>query len=94
MEQQPIAETLPVLYRAVLDAVADLEACGLRPEAATIRADATEAYSGPWNPGAMRRLSSLRDRARKVLQGHKGPRPRTLAGEQSERRADLERTTV
>ena len=92
-QQQPIAETLPVLYRAVLDAVAELELRGLRREAATIRADATEAYSGPWNPGAARRLSSLRERARKVLEGRKGPR-RTGAAEPIERRVDLERTTV
>ena len=94
MEQQPIAETLPVLYRAVLDAVAELEARGLRREAATIRADATEAYSGPWTPGASRRMSSLRERARKVMQGGKGQRRPAVAADQIERRADLERTTV
>jgi len=93
VEHQPIAETLPVLYRAVLDAVADLEARGLRREAATIRADATEAYSGPWTPGATRRLSNLRDRAGKVLHGRKGQPP--PAGVQNlERRVDLERTTA
>ena len=74
MEQQPVAEILPGLYRAVLDAVGRLEARGLRREAATIRADATEAYSGAWNPAAVRRLTSLRDRAEKVLQGRKGQR--------------------
>jgi hypothetical protein len=94
VEHQPIAETLPVLYRAVLDAVARLEARGLRREAATIRADATEAYSGPWNPGATRRLSSLRDRAEKVMQGRRGQRRRTVAVEALDRRVDLERTTV
>ena len=94
MEQQPIAETLPVLYRAVLDAVAELEARGLRREAATIRADATEAYSGPWNPGASRRMSNLRDRARKVIQGGKGQRRPAIAAGPIERRVDLKRTTV
>ena len=93
VDHQPIAETLPVLYRAVLDAVAELESRGLRSEAATIRADATEAYSGPWNPGATRRLTSLRDRAGKVLQGRKGHRGR-IVPEPRERRVDLERTTV
>lgn len=93
MEQQPVAEVLPGLYRAVLDAVGRLEAHGLRPEAATIRSDATEAYSGPWNPGAVRRLTSLRDRADKVLQG-KRQRRRTVVAEKIDRRADLERTTV
>jgi hypothetical protein len=94
VEQQPIAETLPVLYRAVLDAVTELESRGLRREAATIRADATEAYSGPWNPGASRRMASLRDRARKVLEGRKGTRRPAVVVEPLERRVDLERTTV
>ena len=82
-----------MLYRAVLDAVGRLEARGLRREAATLRADATEAYSGSWNQGAVRRLTSLRDRAEKVLQG-KGQRRRTVVVEKLERRTDLERTTV
>jgi hypothetical protein len=94
VEHQPIAETLPVLYRAVLDAVAELEARGLRREAATIRADATEAYSGPWNPGATRRLSTLRDRARKVLHGRRGQRRPAVVIEPLERRVRPERTTV
>jgi hypothetical protein len=93
VEQQPVAEVLPGLYRAVLDAVGRLEAHGLRREAATIRADATEAYSGSWNPAAVRRLTSLRDRADKVLHG-KGPRRRAVVVEKIDRRADLERTTV
>ena len=94
MEQQPVAEVLPGLYRAVLDAVGRLEARGLRREAATIRADATEAYSSAWNPAAMRRLTTLRDRAEKVLQGRKGQGRRAVVVETVERRADLERTPV
>jgi hypothetical protein len=94
VEQQPVAEVLPVLYRSVLDAVGRLEARGLRREAATIRADATEAYSGAWNPAAMRRLTSLRDRAEKVLHGRKGHGRRTVVVEKIERRADLERNPV
>ena len=93
VEQQPISETLPVLYRAVLDAVARLEVHGLRREAATIRADATEAYSGPWHPGAARRLTNLRDRADKVMQGRRGQR-RPAVVDSIERRVDLERTTA
>jgi hypothetical protein len=94
VEQQPVAEVLPVLYRSVLDAVGRLEARGLRREAATLRADATEAYSGAWNPAAVRRLTSLRDRAEKVIQGRKGQRRSTVVVETRERRSDLERTTV
>ena len=86
MEQQPAAEILPGLYRAVLDSVGRLEARGLRREAATIRADATEAYSGAWNPAAVRRLTSLRDRAEKVLQGRKGQVARA-AGRSSSRQS-------
>lgn len=94
VEQQPVAEVLPVLYRSVLDAVGRLEARGLRREAATIRSDATEAYSGTWNPGAVRRMTSLRDRAEKVIQGRKGQRRSAVVVESRERRTDLERTTV
>ena len=91
-QQQPLAEVLPVLYRSVLDAVSRLEARGLRREAATIRADATEAYSGAWNPGAARRLTSLRERAEKVLNGRRGQR-RPAAPGSAEARRDLERST-
>jgi hypothetical protein len=94
VEQQPVAEVLPVLYRSVLDAVGRLEARGLRREAATIRADATEAYSAAWNPTAVRRLTSLRDRAEKVIQGRKGQGRSAAVVKTRERRADLERTTV
>jgi|SRR5687768_14437400 hypothetical protein len=94
VEQQPVAEVLPGLYRSVLDGVSRLEACGLRREAATIRADATEAYSAAWNPAAVRRLTSLRDRAEKVIHGRKGQRRSAVAVETRERRTDLERTTV
>jgi hypothetical protein len=94
VEQQPVAEVLPVLYRSVLDTVGRLEARGLRREAATIRADATEAYSAAWTQAAVRRLTSLRDRAEKVIQGRKGQRRTAVVIEARERRGDLERTTV
>ena len=94
VEQQPVAELLPVLYRSVLDAVGRLEARGLRREAATIRADATEAYSAAWNQAAVRRLTSLRDRAEKVIHGRKGQPRSAVIVKTRERRGDLERTTV
>lgn len=94
VEQQPVAEVLPVLYRSVLDAVGRLEARGLRREAANIRADATEAYSAAWNSGAVRRLTSLRDRAEKVMHGRRGQTRSAVVVETRERRPDLERTTV
>jgi hypothetical protein len=92
--QESVAEVLPVLYRSVLDAVGRLEARGLRREAATIRADATEAYSGAWNPAAARRLTSLRDRAEKVVQGRGGQRRPAAGADLIEPRRDLERSTV
>ena len=93
-QQQPVAEILPVLYRSVLDAVGRLEARGLRREAATIRADATEAYSGAWNPGAARRMTSLRERAEKVLNSRRGQRQPVVVTDQADARRDLERSTV
>jgi hypothetical protein len=94
VEPQPVAEVLPVLYRSVLDAVGRLEARGLRREAATIRADATEAYSAACNLAAVRRLTTLRDRADKVIHGRRG-RPRSaVVVETRGRRGDLERTIV
>jgi hypothetical protein len=69
MDDQTVAEALPSLYRAVLDAVASLERAGYRPAAAEIRAAATRAYSGAWNDAAARRLEDLRDQAERVLSG-------------------------
>ena len=67
MDQLPVSERLPRLYRGVLDAVADLEAQGRRQDGAAIRAEATAAYSGAWNAAAERRLLSLRARASRIL---------------------------
>lgn len=71
MELLPVSEILPGLYRAVLDAVADLEARGRRREAGEIRAEATRVYSRAWTPDAARRLRSLRGRADRVADGHR-----------------------
>lgn len=92
MEQQPVAEILPGLYRAVLDAVGGLEAIGQRREAAQIRAEAIRAYSSAWNQAAARRLQRLRARAVRVSQGRRPGRP-TVVGS-LERRIDMGRTTV
>ncbi len=95
VEPQPVAEILPVLYRGVLDAIGDLEARGLRREAAHIRVDAIEAYSGAWNEAAARRLASLRSRAEKVRQGrHPDRRPVAIDSLDAGADLDLERTTV
>lgn len=78
VEPEPLSETLPVLYRAVLDAIAELEALGFRREAAQVRADAIRAYSGAWNPAAARRLDALRSRADRVAAGRRRRGPTAL----------------
>jgi hypothetical protein len=93
MEQLPVSERLPRLYRAVLDAVAELEACGRRNDAAAVRAEATAAYSKAWNLAAERRLTSLRARAGRIVDSH---RP-VLVGNSREavgRPVELERWTA
>ena len=63
LNELPISEILPGLYRGVLDAVAALEARHRRREAAEIRTEATRVYSRAWTPDAARRLRILRTRA-------------------------------
>jgi hypothetical protein len=93
VEQQSVAEILPVLYRAVLDAVAELETLGHRREAGQIRADATRAYSTAWNHAAAHRLQSLRARAIRVADGRRG-HGRAAVLELVKRNADVGRTAV
>jgi hypothetical protein len=93
MEQLPVSERLPRLYRAVLDAVAVLEAHGRRRDAATIRAEATAAYSRAWNAAAERRLLGLEARAARIVE-MQGPPSRARVLEPLARSADLERTTA
>ena len=93
MEQLPVSEILPGLYRAVLDAVADLEARGRRREAGQIRAEATRVYSRAWTPDAARRLRALRSRADRVAHGHRRARYDTVI-DTIGHSVDLTRTTV
>jgi hypothetical protein len=65
----PPAESLPALYRAILDAVAELERRGRRTDAVRIRADAAAAYSTAWDDAGRRRLSQLHLRAWRLVQG-------------------------
>ena len=86
MDESPVAETLPGLYREVLDAVAALEQGGLRREANRVRAAATGAYSKAWNHVAARRLRRLRDDARRMAGSDLRPqraRPWSAAGRRS-----------
>jgi hypothetical protein len=93
VEQQPVAEVLPGLYRAVLDAVADLELRGLRRDAASIRRDATRAYSGAWNAAAARRLRILGARAARIVASRRARKRESLLAA-VERRINVERTTL
>jgi hypothetical protein len=92
MEQLPVSEVLPGRYRAVLDAVARLEAIGRRRDAATIRAAATAAYSRAWNAAAERRLRSLRERADRILESRRPAHPRSV--ENRTRGVNLEHTPI
>jgi hypothetical protein len=65
----PSAESLPALYRAILDVVAELERRGRRVDAVRIRADAAAAYSNAWDEPGRRRLSQLHMRAWRLVQG-------------------------
>lgn len=95
MDDESVSEILPGLYRAVLDAVANLEAGKRRHEAATIRAEATRVYSRAWNADAAKRLRALRTRADKIV--YLGVRARTryeVVVETLGRPPDLERRTA
>lgn len=65
----PRAEDLPALYRAILDAVADLEHRGRRADAHRIRSAATAAYSASWNEAGRRRLEQLHLQAWRLIGG-------------------------
>ena len=90
MDGQPVSELLPGLYRAVLDAVADLEAIGRRHEAAEIRAEATRVYSKAWTTEAAVRLRNLAIRAGRRIEARRRPR-REVVVERVGRAIDLER---
>jgi hypothetical protein len=93
MEQLPVSERLPRLYRAVLDAVGDLEAHGRRRDAAAIRSEATAAYSKAWNAAAERRLSTLKARAVRIVAAQRQSRS-ARALESLARPGDLGRTSA
>jgi transcription initiation factor IIE alpha subunit len=57
--EQTIAETLPCLFREVLDALARLEELGARADAARLRSEAIEGYSRAWDLACQKRLERL-----------------------------------
>lgn len=58
-EEPTIAETLPRAYRGVLDALARLEALGVRREAAQLRSQAIRAYSRSWDEKCHEQLALI-----------------------------------
>ena len=76
MEEPLVAESLPELYRQVLDRVAVLEQRDLRDEGALVRNQAIRIYSGSWTETAQRRLRDLRIHAERVIAGDDRPRSR------------------
>ena len=93
VDEPPVAEVLPGLYRAVLDAVADLEAINRRPVATAIRNEAIRVYSRAWTPDAERRLRALRVRADRLgaVRGRTRYEPH---GRSTNQPTDLERRTA
>lgn len=103
LTELPVAEILPGLYRAVLDAVADLESRNRRAEATAIRSEATRVYSRAWTPDAAKRLRALRARADRFAEARARTRYETVMetlGRPADLRpadlrpADLERRTA
>ena len=74
---QTIAETLPRLYRDVLDALARLEQLGAMDDAARLRSEAIAAYSRAWDAKCSARLAALLGRidlAARTLERSRRPR--------------------
>jgi len=58
-----LADYLPVLYRAALDAVDELSQLGLRADATKLRDRATRAYSRSWDDACKRTLVDVQAKA-------------------------------
>jgi hypothetical protein len=93
VDETPVAEILPGLYRSILDAVANLEARSRRSEAAAIRTEATRVYSRAWTSDAANRLRALRLRADRIVDARARSRYEIVV-ETLGRAADLERRTA
>ncbi|HEX8941444.1 MAG TPA: hypothetical protein VF763_14950 [Candidatus Limnocylindrales bacterium] len=64
-----VAEALPALYRAVLDALADLERRGDRSVAVRLRVQAVTTYARPWDLDTFHRLEQVLERVRQADPG-------------------------
>ncbi len=74
--ESTLAETLPTLYRAILDRIAIVERLGERREAQLVRLAATTSYATAWDDRTHRRLLALHRRLDRVIAGHDRPRRR------------------
>jgi hypothetical protein len=74
-----VAETLPRVYRRVLDAVARLEARGARRDANRFRSAAIEVYSRAWDARCHRRLEEILVRAEALAAEQPGRTPTRVA---------------
>jgi hypothetical protein len=70
------ADTLPTLYRLILDDVWALERAGSRQAAGRLRLAATRAYSRAWDEKAVRQLEDIGRRARRQCIATEDTRPR------------------
>lgn len=71
-----IADTLPRLYRRVLDAIGRLEQLGGRREASRARATAIKVYSRSWDAEAYRQLEELAATVEAAALDIENPEPR------------------
>ena len=76
---QTIAETLPRLYRDVLDALARLEQLGAMDDASRLRAEAIAGYSRAWDAKCYARLEALLVRVDLAARSHERSRRPRLA---------------
>ena len=74
-----IAETLPCLFREVLDALARLEELGARTDAARLRSEAIDGYSRAWDLACKKRLENLRGRIDNTVRDLEGRRRLNVA---------------
>jgi hypothetical protein len=74
-----VAETLPRVYRRVLDAVGRLERLGGRQDAARFRSAAIRVYSGSWDAAAHRHLEEVATRAEAAARDRERREPLRVA---------------
>jgi hypothetical protein len=79
MDPQPnVADSLPQVYRRVLDAATRLVELGARRDAARLRAAAISAYARTWDGRTHRRLEDLLARAESQVAELEAERRRRL----------------